>query len=1537
METTTLLPLSFGFIRSFDNEYTLADVHILAYLPAGYPDLPGAASSEPLLLAETFSNADGSFQLDLKTDSPGAPYACYLDHCNAPGIELRCYDTEGSLIGEMQANPLSQLQGITLNLVQMDWVPGYEDWQSVGYMMQQAQIMTLDQLATELTTLAPAGIFKGYVMYMRLGFLYGLENAMLDPDGMLMQVGVPITMSQVQHFETRAILRQQVMDMNFPEAQQAFDNAVLRADLAGGHLQAADLLLNMDGFGQGDVRAGVNRFFGNKDALIDAHQLDMPGLGIFDMFPWLKSPLVGYRDYLVDIWVKRATKQLRENNLTVDSAIQQLNNRFHQNFRTTDTANQPANRLLANLLLDILQAPTGTDFGFGVAAAAILPQDEMSDGEYLEYLISLSGESRHELENRYRLDLTRSGFDVTNPVQQNIETLQRFYTDSFQTPFDPYPILPPLTANGLPIINENTITVFIPGYVAGFRRIFGHGPFFWQYEEWLERNEPFYGENYFDIRKTFKVIPPDEELKKKHWGETLALGQFLASKDNFTPPMDGAPTTYSLRVKIGNQWARCLTELQDQLNDAHKDFFAGTYSEAERKYMALVKTVADLRNKTYNWKGTSWDKYNPLQIANTHRGFAIKDPDALEEFEKKHHLFVGYYHDGENWVRLNGDYTSSIADIPYALDMLRDRMLPACLAEARLALGKYQEAIMGNAKPYYFDGANFKTSKTERSLAEAAGFGVFTGATPVEKGAKITPPEDLWWTSMTDTGSLPFATDPDATFLEELKTRVLDGYPAEQDAEQKRKTAFPFPANKMEKAWFRLKLGDALLEWADQLYRTDQPQHINRARELYKGVLFLHGEDPEISPTWGEWQWWKFKPMGVGKLTQNPRLTAQINRAHLGFDQINEGFNYYGFPKDYVPPVRYRVLREAALSFAASAKSTQNDYLNYMAKYEQAVLDEMTARSMVEKASYAIQIADEQVQIAQFSVGEAKKQVEGVKAQIAAKQKEIKDSESFFSQLGDFFSGMKDAAKGLGESALGSMTAGEGAAAAGGGSMDWGSMYKVISSKGGTSASAAGLTGGMAIMAGYGAFVYAGVTSMQSLEAAGNKRMAELKGLQEVALPAAEKMVEMKQKEAKIAGLHRNIAQAEYNLGQKMLAFYDYRFLSKAFWQQMSGFANRLMRRYLDIGGRTAWFAERALSFEIDKEIRVVSFDYFPKNLRGVTGADTLQLHLAEMEATRIFGLSQTIPVKQTFSLAKDFPIAYGQLKKHGACWFTTSETPLQLAYPGVFGYRIRCVSIGATYADDAFPHRGMLNNHGISMVSRNDGSSHRLARYPDALPLSEFNMRGDMWVYELPGETLLPFEGSGIETAWQLSLSRLGDTTSLENLTDVLLTFDMRASYSATLDARHKAELPASLKKSVLISGRAQNPGEVTRFKKDGDLLTLTFRPALAANNSVEKMRTVSFLALMLSGVEQSPVAASMSADTDGLVANFDLTDGIALSNAGFLAGANGGVPLPLNDLTGISFDQNFTLTIDAGANVGVDFSKMYDAQLFVEYEAQL
>ncbi|HEY9630851.1 MAG TPA: hypothetical protein V6C84_26440 [Coleofasciculaceae cyanobacterium] len=819
------------------------------------------------------------------------------------GIQLECRDTDNSILLEISPTPISQLQDVTLTIDLAQELPNSEAWQQFGSLIQQSSVIKLEQVVQELTQLSPQGIFQAQTVRQRLNYLYSLETSLLDPDDALLQASLPIRLSQLQDETTRANLRKQAADKDIIGLTDAFDTAVLRASLVGGHLKSADVLIDVGAFSQGDFKSGVNRFFG-KGSVVDITELKKPSPEFFQRFPWLRNSLAEYRDYLVDIWVKRATKQLQGQDLDANGAVEQLRNRFHQDFTTTDATPQPACRIVSMIFKKILSAPTGSGFGFAIAPDIIELQGERSDRDYLDYLISLTGIDRHELENRYRLDLSLTDFDQLSFVQQNVNTLQRFFTDSFQSVFDPSAIVPPLTGDGLPIINEFTINS------RGF-----HGPFFWQYEEWIERNDPFYAENYFDIRRTFSVNLSSES-KTAIWSRTYSLQQFLSFGVNsneirlFTPPAISSPGTRSQELKIGDQWARNLVELQDWLNDAHKDFFAGFYSEAERKYLGIIKALSDLQFLVNRWKGNSWDKYSAAKIASEQRALKINDPELLKGFEGKYHLSFDYgistnegINVGTSWIDRGG-----IPVVPYLLDLLFTRLVPVCLSETRLALGKYREAIQGDRliSTYYdYTGRYLSTI----SLINSAQFGVFSGATPVEPGSKIAPPENVWWASENN-GSLPYATDTSQDLQDKIKTGAIS----------------LFPANTVEKAFFRLKLGNILLEWADMLYRTNLSQNIARARELYKGVLFLHGEDPGIAPNWGALD----GLLQFGKLQQNPALTTQINRAWIGFEQIKTGLNYYGFTKDYVPPVRYRVLREAAERFATSAKTAQTDYLNYI-------------------------------------------------------------------------------------------------------------------------------------------------------------------------------------------------------------------------------------------------------------------------------------------------------------------------------------------------------------------------------------------------------------------------------------------------------------------------------------------------------------------------------------------------------------------------------------------------------------------------------
>ena len=296
----------------------------------------------------------------------------------------------------------------------------------------------------------------------------------------------------------------------------------------------------------------------------------------------------------------------------------------------------------------------------------------------------------------------------------------------------------------------------------------------------------------------------------------------------------------------------------------------------------------------------------------------------------------------------------------------------------------------------------------------------------------------------------------------------------------------------------------------------------------------------------------------------------------------------------------------------------------------------------------------------------------------------------------------------------------------------------------------------------------------------------------------------------------------------------------------------------------------------------------------------------------------------------------FGQLKKTGFCRFATSESPLRLVHPGVYGYRVRNVTVAASYAEPIQPHRGLFSNQGVSLVTRDkSGSQHTLVRYPDALPLSEFRLRDDMWVFDLPDETLLPFEGSGIETIWELMLSKVGNANGFDAMTDLLVTFDMRASYSALLEKEHVAALPNTASRSLLASGKALNPGAIAKFRTNGGKLTLAFDLAKLARNTNETARKTLNFVLVAVGVPDAPFTATFSGAKPAHTESITFEKGIALSNAGALADGNAGVPLPLNAFAGKNVDQIFKLVIDAAANPAVDFKHLEEVLLLVEYEA--
>lgn len=468
-------------------------------------------------------------------------------------------------------------------------------------------------------------------------------------------------------------------------------------------------------------------------------------------------------------------------------------------------------------------------------------------------------------------------------------------------------------------------------------------------------------------------------------------------------------------------------------------------------------------------------------------------------------------------------------------------------------------------------------------------------------------------------------------------------------------------------------------------------------------------------------------------------------------------------------------------------------------------------------------------------------------------------------------------------------------------------------------------------MVGFALFAYASYSSMSAIEAAYAKRDADLKTLREVALPAAKAQVRLKERDVAIAVYELQIAQADLEYAQTLLRFQAQRFLNATFWQQLAQLAARLMRRYLDLAARGAWFAERALAFEQGRRIDIIRLNYVMSKMRGVTGPDRLLADLAELEAHRLQGVRLTTPVKHTISLARDFPIEFGRLKKTGRCILHTVEAALRTAYPGTFGYRIRAITVAAQDVDGP-PPRGILRNGGVSSFSDESANGHVLVRFPDALALSEFRLHDDLFVYGLPGETLLQFEGSGIDTDWELEFPPDANAKGLRTLADVVITFDMNASYSAALAADVAARQPGPAARAIVVAASMWDPKGFESLAGSGSgPAKITFDPSGMPLPAQETGRKLTNLAVICVGTTNKDYGAKLTATKAQESASFTIKKGVALSNAGPLLGT--GTPHALNALAGVAAEQPFMLEINRTAATKAEIAKLYEVVLYLEY----
>jgi hypothetical protein len=1336
-------------------------------------------------------------------------------------------------------------------------------WQVIGERMETSRLVQLHTLAKELLLPDGEGVFGDLDLEVRHAVVAELERSFLDPTGALSAIAPP----------TFGGLRA-------PRAWDDYRQRVLaRSDSPDTHTALADLAAKLGSFESlfdidwvtdtMAMKSGATGVAATKFQDVYASSAEAHGIGK----PTDRSR---YRDYLVAIWTGGPHAETHGPNLDV------LQARFHQSFTTLVVNEQSANAVLIPVLKKILTAPTGSGYGFSIPSADIEPKGDRTDREYLDYLIGLTPLSARELGLRYRINLERPDSALSSPVDENIHTLQRFLGDSFQDRVDPLPIVP--------------------------EELLGRAPFFLFYEEWLVLQKPFYPENVYQPFSTFSSGISEggrnevaTGVENEPW---LAWLQLLIDADD-------SLTIVRARLDQGQ-----IGQARDEL-DHLRDVAWEAYDFSFEDNALGPKVLADqtvLKLDAGDLAPADIEAYADQILDAT-----IASPPDLAAFTAFYRVGKATYETPSQlehpklWEWLNGNRMR----LWFGLVHLIDSVIPAYQGDAAFAAGDYEEAIF-----HYRRGSRrFVAHATHTSEAGYRPYSLSLPEAVADPGLAAEwqtsfdwphPPADVLY----DDGGLPYTIELTKKAYEH---RVRDSRPFGSQGE------LAAQLHAMERRFFRIRQAEGMLEWADALYRSDEPSNIQRARELYKDVLWLHGTVPPSFPTWGA------RPGGYGRHSENPAVASQKARARAALTQIAAGLNIYGATDTFVPLLRYRPLKEAADRLAAAASAAQQDFLGAMSKMEDALRENLITNTMLRKAKLLAQIAGEQAKIAEFAVAVAENQVVQVQKAIEAKRAEIEDHDELWTQFTDVVGGMVDTFGTIEKVADkgGSLTGIEGEEVKQTAKLGAGMSYAEAGSMSGAAA------GGL-ILGGYVLFLYVGLSSLSAANDAQTARKKELAVLRDVALPLARGQVEARKREVTIANLQKQIAVADAELALELLKFQATRFLSTYLWTEIAQVLRRVLRRYLALGARFGWLAERALAHEQDRPLDVIRLDYYPEKLQGVTGADLLQADLAELEASRLEEMRQRLPIRRSYSLAFDFPFAFAKLRKTGRCSFVTTEDSFRVAYPGTFGYRIRAVTAAVKSYAGTPPLRGLLINMGVSSVSRSNGDVHGVLRPVESAPLSEFRLADDMAVFGLPGETLFTFEGSGVETIWALQLTPAGNTSGLDAVADVELTLDLLASWSPELYPVHLAAAPTTIDRFVLVSGLAHDAAGVAALLGDGAQAEITFNLKYAKLPSQESDRILTNIVILLTGV---PVAASASLDSDaGSPVPVQIEAGFAASNAPPLTDDESSVPpSPLNVFAGQPVDQVFRVTIDKTANPDVDFSGVVDVVLGIQYTAHV
>ncbi|WP_416840250.1 neuraminidase-like domain-containing protein [Haloferax sp. DFSO52] len=294
----------------------------------------------------------------------------------------------------------------------------------------------------------------------------------------------------------------------------------------------------------------------------------------------------------------------------------------------------------------------------------------------------------------------------------------------------------------------------------------------------------------------------------------------------------------------------------------------------------------------------------------------------------------------------------------------------------------------------------------------------------------------------------------------------------------------------------------------------------------------------------------------------------------------------------------------------------------------------------------------------------------------------------------------------------------------------------------------------------------------------------------------------------------QDISKLQYEHADEIVEFLNTKFTNVELYDWMAGVLGDVYRYLLQQATANAHLAVSQLAFERQEApLTVIQDDYWEApqegqiqtldgegtDRRGLTGSARLLQDLYRLDQHAFETDERNLQLTKTFSLATQYPYEFQRFRETGVLTFDTPMEAFDRDFPGHYLRLIKRVRTSVlALVPPTEGIKATLSNGGVSrVVTQGPPFQERvIRRTPESVALT--SARDATGLFELQPnpdpDKLLPFEGTGVDTRWELRMPKAANQFDYDSIANVLVTVE----YTALDSAEYRQQVFADLDPDV-------------------------------------------------------------------------------------------------------------------------------------------